>query len=268
MRARPSPIRPPAPSATRATGSATAPGEPLPGEPSPGDRRNEVAPTLRRQRERNEAILAHARRAAAAAVVAHVALGVVPMHERPVTALPADMRERFLSRLRGRLAEAFASPRQVPGADRSVEPEAGALANVANIAGTACSVCGGACCTRGSDHAFLGVESLSRVREENSAQSQAALYGAYVAHLPQEHYLDSCVYHGARGCTLPRVLRSTTCNRYNCGGLTQLLRALTVEGDAPVGAGGAVIGVSDNVTLRRLVHTDGTSVRDIAIGHV
>ncbi len=260
MRARPSPISPSIPPAPQATPPETRGGAPAASAASTGDLRGNVVLSLSTQRARNEAIRACALSSAAAAEIGAVPLGIVPMHDREVTTLPPGAKQRFRERLQQRLADVFANPRPVPAGDRTAEPAAGAMKN---IAATACSLCGGACCTRGGDHAFLGVDSLSRVREEHQGITQAALFAAYLAHLPAEHYRDSCVYHGARGCTLPRPLRSTTCNRYNCGGLTQLLRALTIDADAPIEPLRAVIGVSDNLTLRRLVLTDGTQVNDL-----
>jgi hypothetical protein len=39
------------------------------------------------------------------------------------------------------------------------------------------------------------------------------------------------VFHAFAGCTLPRTLRSNLCNRYLCGGLTQLARTTVARSE-------------------------------------
>jgi hypothetical protein len=38
----------------------------------------------------------------------------------------------------------------------------------------------------------------------------------YGAAIPDDTVEQSCIFHGARGCALPRELRSHTCNDYFC----------------------------------------------------
>ncbi len=38
----------------------------------------------------------------------------------------------------------------------------------------------------------------------------------YMGHVPERHVGRSCVYHGERGCSLPRTTRSDTCNVHAC----------------------------------------------------
>ena len=86
------------------------------------------------------------------------------------------------------------------------------------------------------------------------------MYATYAAHLPQEHVEHSCVFHGDQGCTLPHAFRSNTCNRYLCGGLTQLARTLLASGGST-----AVIGLSDNHALLDLALVHGSAITPIAI---
>jgi hypothetical protein len=74
--------------------------------------------------------------------------------------------------------------------------------------------------------------------------------------LPAESVLDSCVYHSATGCSLPRELRSETCNRHLCGKLKNL------QATRP---GGPVLGVFfDNGVWIRSVLLDKTGGRVVA----
>ncbi len=237
-----------------------------------------VPSALAAQRERNRAIRAHAERLANTSEWGALPLAIVPLQERPLAAVPAAMQQRFLARLAERIERAFSANAAVPQADLTDLSEP---AQTSALLGQGCALCRGACCTRGSDHAFLGEDSLARVRIENPSLDADALLAAYVAHLPVEHYAESCVYHGATGCALPLLLRSTTCNRYRCGGLTELARALQPSAASVVASANdvsatdvsatdvrapsataptvAVIGVSDNVRLRRIARVCGTT---------
>ena len=41
----------------------------------------------------------------------------------------------------------------------------------------------------------------------------------YLGRIPRTAYRDSCIFHGKKGCTLDRSMRSDVCNSYFCGGL-------------------------------------------------
>lgn len=176
-----------------------------------------------------------------------------PAHARPVVLLPANpraltpvplaAREAFRRHLRLQLTRAFAEPpaQHAPAPPADTEDAEGPAADSADLAvgpmlGAACGTCGGACCTAGGTHAFLKAASLVRVRRELSSEGMPALSAAeiearYLDALPTVHYHDSCVFHGSAGCTLPRTLRSNLCNRYLCGGLTQLTRTTAAHGE-------------------------------------
>ena len=74
----------------------------------------------------------------------------------------------------------------------------------------------------------------------------------YADYLPARHYRGSCVYHATDGCNLPRDLRSNLCNRYVCGGLTQLRSALSGN-ESPA----AFVAAADSVHLRRMAWSYG-----------
>lgn len=84
-----------------------------------------------------------------------------------------------------------------------------------------CAVCGGACCHRGGDQAFLDTAAIERVSAANPGIGPLNIVGAYASFLPVRSFAGSCVYHTSKGCTLPRSLRAHICNAYRCSGLKQ-----------------------------------------------
>ena len=89
----------------------------------------------------------------------------------------------------------------------------------------ACTACRGSCCRAGGDHAYLTEETVARSMEAHPDWTLRQIMDLYLEHLPAETTLHSCIYHGPKGCGLPRALRSPTCNTYLCGKLTQLRAA-------------------------------------------
>lgn len=78
----------------------------------------------------------------------------------------------------------------------------------------ACIACRGHCCRAGGSRAFMDAKSMSRIRRAHANADD--LIDAYVAAVPELHIADGCVFQGERGCTLPRDLRSDTCNEFYC----------------------------------------------------
>jgi hypothetical protein len=202
---------------------------------------------------------------------------LLPANTRNTETLPAQSREAFLDRLRARLAAVFAHPVRDDTAGMSGEARAamedaappetpvsgqGAPAGRDTVLGLACSTCRGECCTAGGTHAFLREDSLVRVRaflsRDGATVDAGQLEATYARYLPARHYRGSCVYHTPTGCALPRTLRSNLCNRYLCGGLTQLSRALDASGgDA------AYVAAADSVHLRRVARLSIDGARTV-----
>ena len=211
------------------------------------------------QRERNARIREHVE-AIAQTATDHGAVNVVaviPANTREITHLPASTRRIFLTRLAERLHAVFAIS---PTADAAamtahtiavMDPPPSDSEDAATILGLSCGTCRGECCTAGGDHAFLRNDSLARVRAQHPEASEVFLLESYAAHLPARHYRGSCVYHTRVGCALPRIMRSNICNRYLCGGLTQLKRALESTASSE-----AFVGAADSVHLRRMSRID------------
>jgi hypothetical protein len=188
---------------------------------------------------------------------------IVPANTRACEPLPPPSRAVFLAGLSILLKSAYAAEDAADAEGDAVSLPLGETGitvapadDVLSTLGHACATCRGQCCTAGGNHAFLRGENLTRLRNEHPDDTAESLLAQYAAHLPEQHYRDSCVYHTTSGCALPRTLRSDLCNRYLCGGLTQLKRTLAISGGAT-----AYIGAADTGQLLRLaVVTPGSAV--------
>jgi hypothetical protein len=90
-----------------------------------------------------------------------------------------------------------------------------------------CIGCRGACCLPGSTHAWLDLGSIREYRQANPRVTREEIRAAYLARLDSEPtFLESCVFHAAKGCVLPREMRSRRCNAHWCGELRELQRQI------------------------------------------
>ncbi|MCC6535888.1 MAG: hypothetical protein IT531_25335 [Burkholderiales bacterium] len=93
-----------------------------------------------------------------------------------------------------------------------------------------CAACRGYCCYHGGrNFAFLDAQAIGRFAAAQPEMSADEVVAAYLGYLPARAYEDSCLYHAAAGCTLPRSMRSATCNDYACGPLREAERILRDE---------------------------------------
>ena len=226
------------------------------------------------QRARNLLLRAQAERIAQSATGPEsrppIPLAMVPANTRETTALPMEPRRAFLDRLETTVRRVFAAnvvPDPMVHVDEvaaiaPLAPPADALDSPAltAILGRSCATCRGECCTAGGNHAFLRDDSIERVRSEHPSLDADALLARYADHLPARHYRGSCVYHASDGCALPRDLRSNLCNRYVCGGLTQLKSALAASESAA-----AFVAAADSVHLRRMALVSAGETRSVAL---
>ncbi|NND91067.1 MAG: hypothetical protein HKN42_09395 [Granulosicoccus sp.] len=140
----------------------------------------------------------------------------VPFMDCPVVPLPERRKAAFRQSLKKYLRRAF----QAIGTDESVsddgeatgDPDAQASAPLR----ATCIACGGHCCRQGSTHAFLDEIYLPRLVRGRPGDSAARIYRDYLARLPRESYSESCVFHTAGGCALPRRMRAHICNSFSC----------------------------------------------------
>lgn len=140
----------------------------------------------------------------------------VPLSDKPLAPVP---RARIRN-LRMHLVESLRAMRAMKHPERNASPvraEPDGLAGL--VARTACGLCRGSCCKGGGEHAYLDEHTMARVRQARPELEAGAIIGLYVACVPRVAYRDSCVFHGAEGCTLDRTLRSDICNNYFCSAL-------------------------------------------------
>lgn len=146
-----------------------------------------------------------------------------PTRARP---LAQSRRERYRAHL---LAVAKIAVTMVPGMPQgSAATLQNGVPNAATpspLPGHMCALCGGGCCTRGSDHAYLGAPTLRRFMDAHPGMSPEAVVAAYLERMSSKTQAGSCINHTRTGCSLPRDMRSDTCNDYACDSLAQVQAA-------------------------------------------
>jgi hypothetical protein len=191
-------------------------------------------------------------RAAGAAGVEHpqdFAVVVVPHIKTPLR--PPD--EERIGRVRARLESlvnwAFTHepddselPRR-PGWSSAGEPDssvyqpediaADATAVESLLFAAGCRLCRGACCRTGADHAYLNIRQIREFIAAHPEFSAEEVVEAHLSHVPEMSIENSCIFHGERGCTLPREMRSDMCNRWICRGLKEIRETLE-DGSPPL----------------------------------
>jgi hypothetical protein len=152
---------------------------------------------------------------------------IVPVNRTPLVPLPRKRRSRFAKKLIQLAETALEEPSPEPASGLySEEEESWALP----ILGSACAICQGRCCLKGGTHAHLDVATICRYLNQHPAASSRDILAAYCRLLARETYRNSCVFHAAVGCTLPRQMRSATCRNTICSGLIELRNRSTLYG--------------------------------------
>lgn len=165
----------------------------------------------------------------------------VPLSDRPLV----PVTRARIRNLRMHLVESLRAMRVMKHPARNisgVNAEPDGLAGL--VARTACGLCRGSCCKGGGEHAYLDERTMARVRQARPDLEAGAIIGLYVACVPRVAYRDSCVFHGAEGCTLDRTLRSDICNNYFCTALGRFV----ITAQAPAGV--VVVARGDGKTRR------------------
>jgi hypothetical protein len=153
---------------------------------------------------------------------------IVPRNDRPLVQTSPER----IRRLRAHLGRLFLSMRR---AEPASMVRAGPEGFAARVANAACSLCRGWCCFNGQDDAFLDEATLARVPPDLA--STAEVIEMYVERVPGTGYQDSCIFHGAKGCTLDRSMRSDVCNAYFCNGLHSFFSSVEEPGPTIVISG-------------------------------
>lgn len=84
-----------------------------------------------------------------------------------------------------------------------------------------CGMCRGSCCMAGKNTGYVAVSTIRRVMAANPDADEEGILATYLTYLPDQSIAGSCINHGATGCTLPRDIRSDTCNGYYCDELRE-----------------------------------------------
>jgi hypothetical protein len=154
-------------------------------------------------------------------------LAIIPYSESPITNFSERRRRAFREHLMRVLSEATRQP------SASLEPEANPTdeaPEIQPVLGQICAFCRGWCCRHGGIHAYLSVDTLRRYMAANPGRRPWQVLEDYLSRLANRVVKGSCVYHGPRGCGLPREMRSNICNDFYCGGIHRFRRAV---GDLP-----------------------------------
>jgi hypothetical protein len=100
--------------------------------------------------------------------------------------------------------------------------------------GAGCRLCRGSCCRTGAEHAYLNIKQIREfIGDHPELSAEEEVIDAYLSHVPELSIENSCIFHGERGCTLPREMRSDMCNRWLCPGLKKIRDTLE-EGSPPL----------------------------------
>lgn len=145
----------------------------------------------------------------------------VPAQDAPLVA-PTRERVRALKR---HLVESLRDLRVAKHPERliqtrSAQPEGFA----ADVVRAGCTQCRGHCCRGGGEHAYTDERTMARVRRDNPDLDAAQVIALYVNSVASVGYENSCLFHGASGCTLAKPLRAELCNSYYCTGLWDFLK--------------------------------------------
>lgn len=93
-----------------------------------------------------------------------------------------------------------------------------------------CAQCAGRCCQLGAtSNAFTTLPQLLRWQQAHPTASIGEAADWFMAQILETHVRNSCVYHGARGCTLPREHRADICNAYACAPLHQMRAGIVAD---------------------------------------
>ena len=153
---------------------------------------------------------------------------VVPHRPGSIENLPARGRADHLEFLNALVTKVIQG--EIYDEEPGIETGESGIGPPAVLAAAVCAVCGGACCHRAGDHAFLDIAAIGRFMASSRETELSNIASTYAAHLPERSFTGSCVYHTFDGCALPRSLRADICNAYRCSGLKQAERWVCDDG--------------------------------------
>jgi len=182
----------------------------------------------------------------------------VPSHRDEIEPVDAGIKtvlaERISTIMEGEAENDLAYEAYLAGRDA---PEDSGTAAVGLRMAKACETCRGSCCSLGTHNvAYLKKDAIYRAARHLGTRSLPEVIKAYMDHVPDEHVMGSCFYHTTQGCALPREMRSTICNTYQCGAVRALNQiAAELEPDVPV----LVVAGSESLIDRAVAVTQTTA---------
>lgn len=139
----------------------------------------------------------------------------LPGFDRPLRPVGAKRRRIFASFIEGLIAE-VSRPRAKAEQPKQ-KPEATMFAG-------ACAACGGHCCSKGGNDAYLDETAIAQAWARHPRLSKRGLMQLYLDAIPRRAFADSCIFHAEHGCSLPRSLRAPVSEAYLCGPLMRLMK--------------------------------------------
>jgi hypothetical protein len=151
----------------------------------------------------------------------------VPALQRALTRLPDVRRSALIDHLNGLIVDARKEPMVstdacLSGTENGAVAEMDALS--LSVAENACGACRGYCCVSGRNHAYLTVDTINDFWGNYPQLEAHDVRSVFLSHIKDWTFENSCIFHSQNGCSLPRELRATTCNEFECHQLKQLLK--------------------------------------------
>lgn len=150
-----------------------------------------------------------------------VAIAIIKPLKRPTRSVP----KRRVRALRAHLTQLFSAIGDNRAA-LAASPQGQIYSKFENV----CRACKGSCCRNGGDHGYLKRADLLSALSTLPEMQYIDVIDAYLIYIPRRSYIDSCIFHAAEGCTLPRNLRSQTCNTYFCAPLDKVRTIISRQG--------------------------------------
>lgn len=141
----------------------------------------------------------------------------LPSQHRPLGQASEARRAAFLAHLDRLIAQCESEGWGASGVTRTEPPPDPTTEVLDAVSVQGCIGCRGHCCQTGSTHAWVAPETIRRLQLENPGITPDAIRSMYRASLGGQTFFESCVFHGAQGCLLPRDIRSDKCNTHWCG---------------------------------------------------
>lgn len=165
---------------------------------------------------------------------------VVPGFEATMQPMPRPRRDTLRAHIAELLSDEATDGQVSDSQLEEISPQA------QQVASAGCMTCRGYCCRKGGDSAYIKADTIKRVRRTHPELDFDALIGVYLNAVPESSAADSCIFHGERGCTLPRAFRADICNQYFCPALRSWFDEPHRAPDVAV----AMIVVSDATVVR------------------